>query len=203
MKLVMKFVLIGNSGCGKTTLAWRYKFEEYREFFNMTVGVDVQTKTYPMFSTDLKILLWDTAGQERFQSISAAFYRDSIAVFLCFDHTDRKSFQDIEKWLSLMLDYLPDYVQIVLVGLKKDLVDKIQVSELEARTFARSHHMTFYSVSSKTGENVDKIFLDTATQIYCDYKAGKIEIKERMGGLRVQEEKDKSKRYRYSCLWPW
>ena len=197
----MKFILIGNEGIGKTSLAWRYKFEEFREFFNTTIGVDVQTKTYPMFGTDIKILLWDTAGQEKFHSISSAFYRDSIGVFLCFDHTDRKSFKDVEKWLSLMLDKLPDYAQIILVGLKNDLKHKVQVTELEAKTFARNHQMRFYSVSSKTGKNIEKMFMETAEQVYCDYKSGKIQIKERLGGIRIQ--KDTYKKSRYSCLWPW
>ncbi len=195
----MKFILIGNTSVGKTSLTWRYKFDEFRENLNPTIGVDVQTKSYSMFSTDIKILLWDTAGQERFNSISSVFYRDSIGVFVCFDYTNYKSFLDVEQWLELILDNIPEYAHIILVGLKKDLVNNIQVSEEEAKRFAENHDMKFYSVSSKTGENIEKMFMETAEDIYCDVKTGRLNIEEDVGGLRVQEEPKK----RYSCLWPW
>jgi small GTP-binding protein len=198
-KLLLKYILIGNSGIGKSSLAWRYKFNEFREYFVSTVGVDVQTISYPMFSTKIEILLWDTAGQERFHSISSAFYRDSIAIFLCFDHTDRKSFEDIPKWMNMMIDQLPDYYQIILVGLKNDKKDNIQVTKLEAELFAKKHYMTFYSVSAKTGENVDKMMRNMTELIYTDYHQNRIPIKERLGGIRIQKEKSKKVR-RYSCF---
>lgn len=198
-KLLLKYIFIGNSGIGKTSLAWRYKFDEFREYFTTTVGVDVQTISYQMFNTAIEILLWDTAGQERFKSISSAFYRDSIGIFLCFDHTDRKSFEDLPKWTSMMVDHLPEYYQLVLVGLKNDVANK-QITQLEAETFAKKYCMTFYSVSAKTGENIDKLFREVTEQIYIDYHQNKIQINERLGGIRVQKEKSKKDR-RYSCLW--
>ncbi len=197
MKFMMKFILIGNSSIGKSTLAWRYKFENFKEYFNSTIGVDVQTKSYDIFSNKIEILLWDTAGQEKFQAISSSFYRDSIAVFLCFDFTNRKSFEDIPKWMNLMIPYLPDYCHIVLVGLKNEIKNKT-VSELEAKIFAKKHQMKFYSVSSKTGENIENMFIKTAESIMVDYKNNLIQLHERSGGLRVKDDKKR----RYSC-WPW
>lgn len=198
MKLVLKYILIGDAHIGKTSLAWRYKFDEYREYFNSTVGVDVQTKSYPIFSTNIQILVWDTAGQEKFQSISSSFYRDSIGIFLCFDYTNRKSFQNIAKWINLMLEYLPEYYQMVLVGLKNDIKQK-KVTELEAKAFAKKHCMLYYSVSSKTGENIEKMFREVTEVIYADYHQNRIPIPERLGGIRIEKEKPK----RGYCLWPW
>lgn len=199
MKFLMKFILIGNSLVGKSSLAWRYKFENYKEYTDTTVGVDVQTKTYEIFNNKIEILLWDTAGQETFQSISYSFYRDSIAVFLCFDFTNRQSFQDLPKWIELMIPYLPKYCRIVLVGLKNESQNK-QISELEAKTFAQKHHMEYYSISSKTGENVDKMFLKTTESILSDYKNNYIQLQQeqRLGGLKIYNDKKR----RYSC-WPW
>lgn len=196
----MKFILIGTSGVGKTSLAWRFKFEAFKEYSDMTVGVDVQTKSYDMFSNRIEILLWDTAGQEKFQAISSAFYRDSIAVFLCFDYTNHTSFKDIPKWMELMMPYLPEYCHIILVGLKNEEINLRKVSDFEARTFAKKHNMKFYSVSSKTGENIEKMFMNTAESIFTDYKTNKIKLENNKGGLRIQN--DKRYRYRYSC-WPW
>ncbi len=194
--MLLKYILIGNSDVGKTTLAWRYKFDDFRDYFISTVGVDVQVKSYPMFNNDIQILLWDTAGQERFESISSAFYRDSIGVFLCFDYSNRKSFEDIPKWMDLMINHLPDYHHIVLVGLKNDVSNK-HVTELEAKMFAKKHGIDFYSVSAKTGENVEKMFMNLTESIYADYRMNKIKIPQVLGGIKIQ----KDKRKRYYCLW--
>ena len=45
------------------------------------------------------IQLWDTAGQERFGTITKSCYRGCNAVLLVYDVCNRKSFQDITKWV--------------------------------------------------------------------------------------------------------
>lgn len=201
MKLILKYILIGNANSGKTCLAWRYKFDEFYDSLKSTVGVDVQTKTYPMFNNQIKVLLWDTAGQEKFHSLSCAFYRDSICVFLCFDHTNRKSFMDISKWLDTMLSHLPKYAQIVLVGLKNDM--SFKVTHEEAENFAKHHNMKYYSVSAKTGHNIEKMFRQISEEIYIDYLNGRISISANSGGIRIQNSKQQKQRFRYKCIWPW
>jgi len=198
----MKFVLIGNACTGKSSLAWRYKFDEFRDYLVSTIGVDVQTKKYQLFNDTVNVLLWDTAGQEKFKSLCPAFYRDSVGIFLCFDFTDRQSYEDISKWMELMLPYLPKYVNINLIGLKSELKEQYEVSELEAIAFARKHCMDFYPVSAKTGENVEKIFLNNVEKIFADYKGKKFIPEERLGGFRIQKE-SKNDRYKYNCFWNW
>lgn len=196
----MKFVLIGNSGIGKTSLARRFKYDDYIDFNTSTIGVDVQLKTYHLFDNDVNVLLWDTAGQERFKSISSTFYRDSVCVFICFDHTNRKSFDDISNWLSNMLPFLPKYSNIVLVGLKTDLECNFQVSELEAKTFAKKHFMSYYPISSKTGKNVERLFLNQVENIYSDILNHKFEIPIHLGGIKIKN-KNNNKRRGYCWLY--
>ncbi len=193
----MKFVLIGSSEIGKTSLAWRYKYDEFPEYLNSTIGIDVQIIKYPMFNHTIQVLLWDTAGQERFHALSPAFYRDSIGIFLCFDFGNRQSFLDIPKWMESMLMFIPENAKITLIGLKSDLKDK-KVSMLEAKMFAKNHYINFFPVSAKTGENVGKIFTSMVEEIYTDYMNGKIIPKENLGGFRVEKPK---KQRRYSCFW--
>jgi Ras-related protein Rab-23 len=47
---------------------------------------------------DVRLMLWDTAGQEEFDSITKAYYRGAHACVLAFSTTDRRSFEDVEKW---------------------------------------------------------------------------------------------------------
>ena len=46
----------------------------------------------------MRLMLWDTAGQEEFDSITKAYYRGAHACVLAFSTTDRRSFEDVEKW---------------------------------------------------------------------------------------------------------
>ena len=44
--------------------------------------------------------LWDTAGQERFKSLIPSYIKDSAAAIVCYDITNRASFQSVDKWIS-------------------------------------------------------------------------------------------------------
>jgi Ras-related protein Rab-2A len=50
--------------------------------------------------TEIKLQVWDTAGQEAFRSITRSYYKGAIGAFLIFDITNKKSFENIEKWID-------------------------------------------------------------------------------------------------------
>ena len=54
---------------------------------------------------------------------------------------------------------------MVLVGNKKDLDDRRQVTTEEGQELADKFGMQFYETSAKTGENVDNIFINSADVI--------------------------------------
>ena len=42
----------------------------------------------------------DTAGDERYRSLTRLYYRDAKAAVICYDLTDRSSFQDMSYWIE-------------------------------------------------------------------------------------------------------
>jgi len=44
--------------------------------------------------------VWDTAGQERFRSLVPMYYRNSDAVAIIFDVSDRESFNQVRIWIN-------------------------------------------------------------------------------------------------------
>ena len=75
-------------------------------------------------TTHVKLQIWDTAGQESFRSITRLFYKDSDAVFVCFDITSRKSFESLESWLIEVNNNTSHNLVRYLVGNFADLEDE-------------------------------------------------------------------------------
>lgn len=65
--------------------------------------------------------LWDTAGQERFKSLIPSYIKDSAVAIVCYDVTNRESFQSVEKWIEDAKAIREDDVLLILVGNKADM----------------------------------------------------------------------------------
>jgi len=65
---VVKAVIIGDSGVGKTN-----KVEEYK----------------------IKLQIWDTAGQEKFKNLSTTFYKGALIIILTYAIDSASSFANV------------------------------------------------------------------------------------------------------------
>lgn len=114
----------------------------------------------------IKLDIWDTAGQERFRSISSLFYRESGAALIVYDVTDKKSLQMVKDfWLKQIKQYATSSVIIALAGNKCDLMNRREVSEEEAKTFAEENGLIYFETSARTGKNVVEIFTEIASRV--------------------------------------
>jgi hypothetical protein len=48
----------------------------------------------------IKLQIWDTAGQERFRTITQAYYRGAMGIFLIYDVTKPKTWENIRNWVG-------------------------------------------------------------------------------------------------------
>ena len=65
------------------------------------------------------------AGQEVYRSITRSYYRGTIGAILVYDITNRKSFENIQKWIDEINTYaMNDKVTILIVGNKEDLFQR-------------------------------------------------------------------------------
>ena len=53
------------------------------------MGIDFVSKNMNVDDKAVRLQLWDTAGQERFKSLIPGYLRDSHAIFLVYDVTNR------------------------------------------------------------------------------------------------------------------
>ena len=95
---LVKLLLIGDSGVGKTNLLLRYSDAAF-SFNNIpTIGIDFRIKTVELKGgRRVKLQIWDTAGQERFLNITRNYYRGAMGIMIVYDVTNSRSFDNVTK----------------------------------------------------------------------------------------------------------
>lgn len=170
---LLKYLIIGNSGVGKSCLLLRYADDVYTDKHIITIGVDFKIKTLTINGQKVKANIWDTAGQERFKNITASYYKGASGVMLVYDITDKESFNNLNSWLIEVEKNAPNNVYKILVGNKSDLTDKRQVSTDEGKEFADTYHMKFLETSAKNSANVEEAFTTMTKEIIAIKKKSK------------------------------
>ncbi|KAJ1847702.1 Ras- protein Rab-14 [Coemansia sp. RSA 2708] len=172
---VAKFIVIGDMGCGKSSLLRQFTEGEFSEKTNHTIGVEFGTRVVAVGDERVKIQAWDTAGQERFRSVTRSYYRGSIGTILVYDITNRESFESLTRWLSDARQLTPAKSIFVLVGNKADRESQREVRADEGEEYAKENGMLFVEASAKTGAKVEAIFLDLASKILALVKSGEVD----------------------------
>ena len=118
--MLVKLLIIGNSGVGKTNLLLRFCEDSFQTSHLSTIGIDFKTKSLPLDGARVKLQIWDTAGQERFKTITQTYYRGAMGIVLAYAVDDRGSYNDIENWVKQIKMHAASDVIKVLVGNKCD-----------------------------------------------------------------------------------
>eukprot|EP01105_Mastigella_eilhardi_P008993 TRINITY_DN2149_c0_g1_i3.p1 TRINITY_DN2149_c0_g1~~TRINITY_DN2149_c0_g1_i3.p1 ORF type:complete len:939 (-),score=238.17 TRINITY_DN2149_c0_g1_i3:129-2897(-) len=163
-----KILLVGDSSVGKSCFLLRFCDESFfSESFISTIGVDFKIRTVQMNGKVVKLQLWDTAGQERFRTITSSYYRGAQGIILCYDVSDRTTFNNIRAWLGEIERYASENVSVVICGMKRDLRESGQacVSHKEARNFGREIERPVCECSSKNNVGVNEAVLGLCEQI--------------------------------------
>ena len=79
---VIKLLLIGDSGVGKSCLLVRFSDDAFSASYITTIGIDFKIRTIELDGKRIKLQIWDTAGQERFKTITTAYYRGAMGILL-------------------------------------------------------------------------------------------------------------------------
>jgi len=161
---LLKVILLGESGVGKTSLMNRYVNNKFNEQYKATIGADFLTKEVMVDGKLATLQIWDTAGQERFQSLGVAFYRGADCCALVFDVNDLKTFESLTNWKNEFLDHArppnPDNFPFVIIGNKIDRPEGRVVQQKRAQAWCQEHgNIPYFETSAKEGTNVENAFL--------------------------------------------
>lgn len=151
----------------------------------------------------MKLSLWDTAGQETYKSITRSYFRGASGALLVYDITRRSSFESATAWLHDLRQIAEEGIVVILVGNKRDLASASTVDDVKAvdKGLAKENKravtveeaeewckvngvMRYVETSAKSGEGVERAFLDVAERIYENIEKGKYDLNDRRSGVK-------------------
>ena len=112
---LLKLVLIGDSGVGKTNILSRFARNEFSLESKSTIGVEFATRSINFDGKTIKAQIWDTAGQERWAEFFPNLQHEHNSWFLAcgldlFWEMNGCYFLSASWLLSIVLyDVLKDY----------------------------------------------------------------------------------------------
>ena len=201
--MIFKIVLIGDTSVGKTNILSKYLTDEFDPESKATVGVEFGTKNFKIENNIVKVQIWDTAGQERYRSITNAYYKGAKGALLVYDITNKKSFDNLDRWISDLKTNGDEKISIVLLGNKSDLESQRVISTEEGKNKAELFKFAFMETSALNGSNIEKSFDELIKEVYKDNhelfeKQAKVEMKDK--GIDLEqgksgENKDNEKKW--------
>ena len=182
---LLKYIIIGDASVGKSNILLKYAHNQFKAEYQLTIGVEFGAKNIKIKDKIYRIQIWDTAGQENFRSITRAYYKNSVCALVVYDITNRQSFENVKAWIEDCKSQSPSTILMALVGNKIDLDSSRAVSTEEGEDFANMNGMPFFETSAKSGENIDSIFTNTATEICHKIEEGCYDVTNDSCGMKV------------------
>lgn len=162
----LKFVLVGDSGTGKSSVLRRFVDDTFSPSFMTTIGIDFKVKEIKVNDTMVKVQVWDTAGQERFKTITNAYYNGADAILVVYSVTDKDSFNHLSYWIDEVDKRARTDAIVVIVGNKCDEAEARCVAKEDAQDYATKRAYGFWETSAKDGSHVNELFMSVAEGVF-------------------------------------
>ncbi len=162
---LFKILLVGDARCGKTSLRYKFCRDYFTPEYTATCGFDYSTRTVLIDGEKIKLQVWDVSGDEVYDQTRRGYYRGANAFVICYDVTQKRSFQKAELFLKeLDMAGESDSPKIV-VGTKSDLSHKRKVDFSQASEWADGWRLPIVETSARHGGNIDVAFLKLASAL--------------------------------------
>jgi small GTP-binding protein len=173
---VIKIILIGDGGIGKTCLVNRFVYNRFTMDTSMTIGVNFNVLTFKGTSKgnpiQLTMSIWDLGGQEKFYSMIPYFIEGATAVVYAFDLSDSKgkSLQNLtEKWRAIIQSHLLTEIPTILVGTKADIASQRQ-NKIDPAIIKDAQKeigsIAYVETSAKDNLNCEQVFLRLGQEVF-------------------------------------
>ncbi|XP_044845749.1 rho-related GTP-binding protein RhoF isoform X1 [Mauremys mutica] len=149
-KKELKIVIVGDGGCGKTSLLMVYAKGAFPEKYAPSV-FEKYTTSITIGNKEVILNLYDTAGQEDYDRLRPLSYQNTNMVLICYDVMNPTSYDNVLiKWYPEVSHFCRG-VPLILIGCKTDLrkdkehLRKLMSSEQEPITYNQVKMIAFKS----------------------------------------------------------
>ena len=173
-----KICLLGDAAVGKTSLIQRYVMDKFDDKYVVTLGTKVTMKDMVIEKpgedeiVNLTLMIWDILGQREFKRLQASFYKGSNGTIVVADLTRKETLDNIHDWV-LALFNTAGKVPVLLLINKSDLTEQAAFTEDDIKKIAEKYNTSYLFTSAKTGENVEKAFLNISNMLLDQAQKGK------------------------------
>merc|ERR1719350_1342612 len=156
----VRLVVIGPPEVGKSAVTFRYLNDNFIVDHDPTVE-DTWSHTKSIDGVSVKVDILDTAGLTDFVPDLGNWIVDKDGIVFVYDITNKLSFQRLKKQREgIYEDFSPDDIaSIIILGNKKDLEEKRDVSRDEAAMQCKEWGTLFEETSAKTDERITESFV--------------------------------------------
>ena len=173
--------MAGASGSGKTSflkgLSYSFNDSEY-----LQIGVSFKLVDCLINNEDSCLLqIWDLKATSILESLYPSYCKGAKGALLCFDITDRNSFNELNYWIQIIRK-MAGYIPIILIGTKLDLKEQT-VPNNEIYDYVEKNQLNgifFMTIEEKNHIKIFRHLLESIlfTHIYqlnillpeCDYE---------------------------------
>ena len=100
MAHLIKLILLGDSGKGKTSIVQRYTTYRYNEESKTTFTPKIFSKEHGLQNGQkMQVLLWDTPKIEKYTGLSLEYCIEASAAILVYNITQIQSLSSIKFWI--------------------------------------------------------------------------------------------------------
>ncbi|KAK6104792.1 Ras family protein [Brugia pahangi] len=185
----LKFVVVGDGACGKTSLILAQAGGEFIEQYTPTAFDDYAIEALVNGKTKV-LTVCDTAGEDDYNTLRPLSYPDADLFIVCYSVERPESLKSVaEKWIPEIRRFCPD-VPILIVGNKKDIRNengREMQKECNDENFMQHKQLVNFDdaiacakefsahqvieCSAKTKEGIRQVF-DAAIRIAIAHRAG-------------------------------
>ena len=122
--MMIKVILIGDSGVGKTSVTYRATKREFLEKISPTLGFEYFPFVLKYKEKVIKLEIWDTCGQESYRSLIKSFFTNSSLAIIVYAIDDLKTFNSVDEWIRQCKTLCSPETKFVLIGNKADVEDE-------------------------------------------------------------------------------
>ncbi|CAF1117674.1 unnamed protein product [Adineta steineri] len=163
-----KLMIVGDERVGKTDFSSVNSKLNSEEWYIDLGSYKVSKIVSNLNGKQIKLIICDMSSAECDRQIRRTFYPVVHGIFIIYDSTNRKSFQNLNNWLREINNHGGRHVMKLIIGNKCDLARQKAVGFHEAREFRIQSNISMFEVSAQDRTNVKSVVENMIWKIRSD-----------------------------------